>query len=178
MMSIDRLKSSIQVTHNFPQGQGTHYNIFPLFSNLTLRKLLFDEIKDKLSPYLSQINLIVGLETDGFLIGTVLADHLKLPFLPIRRQKKLPGLVIQQDVVMDHKTVKMEIQSSYIGTESKVLLVDGCLNDGSVLKAAEELINKAGGVVVVKLIITEKISLKGRDKFDDPDSIVSIVKYN
>lgn len=182
MSTIERLRKSIPIYNNFPVQNNIHYDIYPLLTNTELRKVLFDSIKEKLSQYLTSvdkdINLIIGLETEGFLIGTVLADQLKIPFLPIRRRHKLPGDVIMQQIQLNGKTVEMEIQSDYVDSDCKALIVDNTLGDGTFIKAAENLVQKAGGTVVAKLVITEKTSLKGRLKFDDPEAIISIVKYN
>jgi adenine phosphoribosyltransferase len=182
MTDFTILQKEVKAYQNFPLQNLTYYDIFPLFSNINLRKSLFDTIRNKLTQYFNtnnkEINMIIGLETEGFLIGTVLADQLKLPFLPIRKGHKLPGNILAKPLINGNNIIyNIEIQSDYVNNNFHVLLVDGKLGNGTKLKTAEDLVELAGGKVIAKLVIIEESSLNGRQMFNDPDSVISILKY-
>ena len=87
-------------------------------------------------------NVIVGLESRGFVLGPILAMEFGLPFTPIRKCGKLPGEVFRSVYEKEYGGDAIEIQKGVLTAESKVLLVDDLLATGGTLEAAEELVSK------------------------------------
>ncbi len=108
-------------------------------------------------------DLIVGIESRGFIVGSALATQQRMGFVPVRKKGKLPGKVIGVDYTLEYGRDRLEIQSDAFEGNPKVLLVDDLLATGGTVKAASKLIERGGGQLVGCQFIIELSSLKGRD---------------
>jgi adenine phosphoribosyltransferase len=132
--------------------------------------ILFDRYQD------TNIDLVVGIESRGFIIGAPLAYLLGCGFVPIRKPGKLPADCECEEYELEYGTDKIEIHKDAIKKGEKVLLVDDLLATGGTMKAAIKLIKKLHGTIVECAFIVELSELKGREKIQDVD-IYSIAIY-
>ena len=102
-----------------------------------------------------KINVILGLESRGFLIGMVIAERLKIPFVPMRKKNKLPGECYKIDYTTEYSKDTFELQKNAVNSDSNVLVVDDLLATGGTLKAAEDLLKMAGAKIGGFLTIFE-----------------------
>ena len=121
-------------------------------------------------------DLIVGIESRGFIVGSALATQQRMGFVPVRKKDKLPGKVIGVDYTLEYGRDRLEIQSDAFEGNPKVLLVDDLLATGGTVKAASKLIERGGGQLVGCQFIIELSSLKGRDKIPQVP-INSLISY-
>ena len=121
-------------------------------------------------------DLIVGIESRGFIIGSALATQQRTGFVPIRKKGKLPGNVLGVGYTLEYGKDRLEIQSDAFEGNPKVLLVDDLLATGGTVKAASQLIERGGGQLVGCQFIIELSSLKGRDKIPQVP-INSLISY-
>ncbi|KAK6017540.1 putative adenine phosphoribosyltransferase [Ostertagia ostertagi] len=113
----------------------------------------------------------------GFLFGPVVAILLGVPFVPIRKQGKLPGECLQASYVKEYGEDVIEIQKDAISAGWKVVIIDDLLATGGTLKAAVDLIEKANATVSEAYMIIELAPLHGREKV--PGTPVSaLIVYN
>lgn len=180
---IELIKAEIRKIPDFPIKGVLFYDLFSLLKDVTLHQKLFllceNFIKNFVLETNCQITAIVGLESRGFLIGLVLADRLKLPFVPIRKKikekSKLPGDTFSVDYITEYSEDHFEIQSGILEENSKVLIVDDLLATGGSLKAGEELISKCNAELVGYFTIFEIGVLRGRDKLSKPNNVISMI---
>ncbi len=121
-------------------------------------------------------DLIVGIESRGFIVGSALATQQRMGFVPVRKKNKLPGKVIGVDYTLEYGRDRLEIQSDAFEGNPKVLLVDDLLATGGTVKAASKLIERGGGQLVGCQFIIELSSLKGRDNIPQVP-INSLISY-
>ena len=121
-------------------------------------------------------DLIVGIESRGFIVGSALATQQKTGFVPVRKKGKLPGKVLGVDYTLEYGRDRLEIQSDAFEGNPRVLLVDDLLATGGTAKAAAQLIDKAGGELVGCEFIVELSSLKGRNSIPQVP-INSLISY-
>ena len=121
-------------------------------------------------------DLIVGIESRGFIVGSALATQQRTGFVPVRKKDKLPGKVIGVDYTLEYGRDRLEIQSDAFEGNPRVLLVDDLLATGGTVKAASKLIERGGGQLVGCQFIIELSSLKGRDKIPQVP-INSLISY-
>ena len=121
-------------------------------------------------------DLIVGIESRGFIIGSALATQQRTGFVPIRKKGKLPGNVLGVGYTLEYGKDRLEIQSDALEGNPKVLLVDDLLATGGTVNAASKLIERGGGQLVGCQFIIELSSLKGRDKIPQVP-INSLISY-
>ena len=93
-------------------------------------------------------NVIVGLESRGFIQGTILSQMFGVPFVPVRKAGKLPGECYSITYGTEYSQDKCEIQKDGLKPGSKALLVDDLLATGGTLKATEDLISQVEGAEV------------------------------
>ena len=119
----------------------------------------------QLGLFCERINpdIIVGIESRGFIVGSALATQQRMGFVPVRKKDKLPGKVIGVDYTLEYGRDRLEIQSDAFEGNPRVLLVDDLLATGGTVKAASKLIERGGGQLVGCQFIIELSSLKGRD---------------
>ena len=159
---------------NFPKKGILFRDISPLLKSpegwgAAMRQLgLFCE---RLNP-----DLIVGIESRGFIVGSALATQQRMGFVPVRKKGKLPGKVLGVDYTLEYGKDRLEIQSDAFEGNPKVLLVDDLLATGGTVKAASQLIERGGGQLVGCQFIIELSSLKGRDNIPQVP-INSLISY-
>ena len=124
-----------------------------------------------------KIDKVVGIESRGFILGGLLAQKLKVGFIPARKPGKLPAETASQTYQLEYGEDKIEIHKDAINKGDKVLLHDDLLATGGTAEAAAKLIEKLGGEVVQISFIIELTFLKGRDKLKKYD-VKSLVKYD
>ncbi|KZC11756.1 Adenine phosphoribosyltransferase [Dufourea novaeangliae] len=123
-----------------------------------------------------EVDLVVGLDSRGFLFGPTISLELGKPFLPIRKKGKLPGKVSQKSFTLEYGEATFEIQVENITKGTRVLIVDDLLATGGTMAAAVELLQSTGAEVVECLVIIELNGLKGRDKLGVPTH--SFIQYD
>ena len=131
------------------------------------------EVCDRLNP-----DLIVGIESRGFIVGMALATHKRIGFVPVRKPGKLPGDVVSVDYTLEYGHDRLEIQSDALADGASVLLVDDLLATGGTAAASCELIVKAGGKLVGCGFVIELAELSGRRRLPEGVPVESLIRYD
>ncbi|MBN2161105.1 MAG: adenine phosphoribosyltransferase [Spirochaetes bacterium] len=113
------------------------------------------------------IDVIVGLEARGFIIGGPLAYRLGKGFVPIRKAGKLPYTTISHEYSLEYGTDTIEVHSDAINKGDKVLIVDDLLATGGTALAAAALVKKLGGEVVEMAFVVDLPEVGGRKKVEN-----------
>ena len=122
-------------------------------------------------------DLIVGIESRGFIVGSALATQQRMGFVPVRKKGKLPGNVVGVDYTLEYGNDRLEIQSDALQGAPRVLLVDDLLATGGTVNAASKLVEKAGGQLVGCAFIIELSALGGRKNIPNVP-INSLIEYD
>lgn len=109
------------------------------------------------------IDVIAGLDARGFIFGATLAYELRVPFVLVRKEGKLPGDIVSTSYTMEYGTKTVEMESESIQSNQKVLVVDDVLATGGTTLAACTLIEKLGGQVAEVCCLMEIAGLPGRE---------------
>ncbi|KAG6813485.1 hypothetical protein H0H92_010510 [Tricholoma furcatifolium] len=154
-------------------------DIFPLLRNpVAFETLITHFVHHLTSKTISspskKIDVIVGLDARGFLLGPLIALRLGAAFVPVRKRGKLPGECVSASYEKEYGTDVFEMQADAITPGQNVVVVDDLIATGGSAKAAGELIAKMGGKTLEYLFIIELTFLKGGDKLDAP--LYSIVQ--
>jgi adenine phosphoribosyltransferase len=171
---METLKSYIRNVPDFPKPGILFYDITTLLRN----PIGFRESLDSLAtPFANEsIDLVVGVESRGFIFGAAVADRLGAGFIPIRKPNRLPSATIQMSYELEYGEGTLEIHDDAIDKGQKVLIVDDLLATGGTAEAAVRLVKKLGGIVQGVAFLIELEALKGRSKLLN-EKIVSILKY-
>jgi adenine phosphoribosyltransferase len=173
-MSED-LKKYIRSVKDFPKPGIMFRDITtilkdPVAFKLTAR-LLFENAENL------DINKVVGIESRGFIFGSLLSERLDAGFIPIRKPGKLPAETVKETYSLEYGTDSIEIHKDAIQHGDKVLLHDDLLATGGTAEAACKLIEKLGGKIMQISFIIELSFLKGREKLKNYN-VVSLVDYD
>jgi len=131
------------------------------------------QVCDQLQP-----DLIVGIESRGFIVGTSLATALSLPFAPVRKPGKLPGQVHGIDYSLEYGTDRLEIHVEGFENSPRVLIVDDLLATGGTAAATAELVTLAGGQLCGFAFVIELADLNGRSKLPSGVPVESLIVYD
>ena len=123
-----------------------------------------------------QIDMVVGPEARGFIVGCPVAFELGLGFAPVRKPGKLPREVIEVEYEKEYGTDTLTIHSDAINPGQRVLITDDLLATGGTIKATIELVEQLGGIVVGCAFLIELEELHGRDKIQGYD-ILTLMDY-
>ena len=172
-----QLKSSIRTVPDFPKKGISFKDITPVFLDPVLNKAVVEELAEKVAAL--KVDVIVGIDSRGFLIGNSLAIHLGLPFALARKKGKLPYEVVTESYELEYGTDCLQLHTDAIKKGDRVLIHDDLLATGGTAACTARLINQLGGKVVASSFIVELTFLKGRSKLDaQSGNIISLVTYD
>ena len=160
------IKSRIRTIPNFPKEGIMFRDISTLLSDPEGLQMVVKNFQKRYKNR-DDIDLIVGIEARGFIIGSLLAYALNKGFVMIRKQGKLPGHTITQEYQLEYDKDSMEIQSDAFTPQTKILLVDDLIATGGTIMAAIALIEKLGGVITETAFIIDLPDIGGSEKLKD-----------
>ena len=169
---MDHLKSKIRHVPDFPKPGILFYDITTLLRD----SVGLNELLEGLSaPFRDQeIDLIVGIESRGFILGAAMADRLGSGFVPMRKPGKLPGSTLRQSYELEYGTDTLEVHDDAIGPGQRVLIVDDLLATGGTARAALDLIKQTGGEVIGAAFLVELTFLGGRARLGETPIFVGL----
>jgi adenine phosphoribosyltransferase len=122
-------------------------------------------------------DLIVGIESRGFIVGTALATVVELGFVPVRKPGKLPGQVRGVDYALEYGSDRLEIQHDALAGGPRVLIVDDLLATGGTAAACAQLVEEAGGALCGYGFVAELAALEGRRRLRGDHPVESLIIY-
>ncbi|MDM8554951.1 adenine phosphoribosyltransferase [Desulfococcaceae bacterium HSG7] len=158
---MESLKASIRSIPDWPID-GV---IFRDLTTLMLDPHVFKETCDLFyNRYKNQnIDKIVGIDARGFVFGAVLAYHLNVGFVPVRKKGKLPYQTIRESYTLEYGKNTVEMHTDAISQGERVVIVDDLIATGGTIAAAVKLVERLGGDIVECAFVVELPDLKGRD---------------
>ena len=168
------LKQFVAIVPDYPKPGINFKDITPLMDNGTAYKYATDKIvefaKDK------QIDLVVGPEARGFIIGCPVAYSLGIGFAPVRKEGKLPRDTIKVSYGLEYGQDVLTIHKDSIKPGQRVLITDDLLATGGTIDATIQLVEQLGGVVAGIAFLIELSYLEGRKKLDGYE-ILTLMTY-
>ena len=125
----------------------------------------------------SAIDVVVGIESRGFIFGTGVALGLGVGFVPARKPGKLPADTVRAEYELEYGTDAIEMHRDAIARGQRVLIVDDLLATGGTARAAAQLVQELGGEVVAVAFLIDLAFLRGRDKLRGYD-VFSLIEYD
>ena len=116
-----------------------------------------------------QVDMVVGPESRGFIVGCPVAYELGIGFAPARKKGKLPRKTIKADYALEYGTASLYMHEDAIKPGQRVLVVDDLLATGGTISATIKMIEELGGIVVGCAFLIELKDLHGREKIKDYD---------
>ena len=171
---MDNLKSKIRHVPDFPKPGILFYDITTLLQDPVGFREAIDAVA---APFAGKgIDLVVGIESRGFIFGSAVADRLGAGFAPVRKPGKLPSTTMRTTYELEYGSDTLEIHDDAIKAGQRVLIVDDLLATGGTARAAADLVQRLGGDVRGLAFLIELVALNGRDKLAG-QTLHSVLKY-
>lgn len=174
IITPDYLRSKIRHVPDFPKPGILFYDITTLLRDPAGFKGVVEHLA---RPFVGAgIDLVVGIESRGFIMGGAVADRLGAGFCPIRKPGKLPAKTIREAFQLEYGSDALEIHQDAITPGQRVLVIDDVLATGGTARAAASLVRQLGGNLHALAFLIELGFLNGREKLGG-DRVVSVLQY-
>jgi len=171
---MDTLKAKIRHVPDFPKAGILFYDVTTLLRDPQGLRTTIDSLS---LPYEGRgIDLVVGIESRGFILGAAVADRIGAGFVLVRKVGKLPSATIKASYSLEYGTDSLEMHTDAIEPGQRVLIVDDLLATGGTAAAAISLVKQLGGKVEGLAFLIELLELKGRDKLPG-EQLTTILQY-
>ena len=173
-MSVESLRAKIREIPDFPKPGILFYDITTLLKDAEAYR---ESIGLMLEPYRDQkIDLVVGMESRGFIFSAPMAYELGAGLVPVRKLGKLPAETLSVEYALEYGSNTLEIHRDAIQPGQRVLVVDDLLATGGTVHGTIELIERLKGEIVVLAFLVELDFLHGRDRLDGR-LVTSVIRY-
>jgi adenine phosphoribosyltransferase len=168
------LKEHIRAIPDFPKPGILFYDISTLLAHPEAWRATVETLAEAIRPH--RPDLLVGIESRGFLVAAPLAYAIGCGFAMVRKKGKLPGATARFSYDLEYGTDTIEIQEDAISSGQRVIVVDDLLATGGTMQAAIALVRRQGGTVAAAACIIELAFLDGRRRINVP--LNSMVVYD
>lgn len=173
-MDIEFLKSKLVAIPDFPKPGIIFQDIFPIFKDPKATETLVNIIVHHITSSGLDIDVIVGLDSRGFLLGPWIANKLGISFVPVRKAGKLPGKTLKVGYEKEYGTDYFELSIDAIAQNSNVIILDDLIATGGSALAAAKLVKMAGANISKFIFFVELLDLKGKELL--PAETYSVIK--
>jgi adenine phosphoribosyltransferase len=171
---MQALKQRIRHVPDFPKPGILFYDVTTLLQDGEGFRLAVDEMS---APYRDAgVDMIVGIESRGFIFGSAIADRLGTGFAPVRKPGKLPSTTRRATYSLEYGTDALEIHDDAVKPGQRVLVVDDLLATGGTAAATVRLVRDLGADVLGVQVLIELVALKGRERLKDA-RVEAVLQY-
>jgi adenine phosphoribosyltransferase len=171
---MDHLKTRIRSVPDFPKAGILFYDITTLLQDADGFRMAIDAVT---APFKDQkIDIVVGIESRGFIFGAAVADRIGAGFAPVRKPGKLPSSTIRATYDLEYGSDSLEMHADAVRDGQHTLIIDDLLATGGTARATTDLVKKLGGNVVGIGFLIELVALNGRAKLSG-ENVHSVLKY-
>ena len=168
------LKDHIRHIPDFPKPGILFYDITTLLRDPAGLKMTIDMLS---TPYEDEdIDVVVGIESRGFILGAAVAERIGAGFIPVRKPGKLPARSIKQTYDLEYGKDALEIHADAVEKGQRVLIVDDVLATGGTAAATAELVTKLGGELHGLAFLIELLALNGKSRLTG-QAVYSVLQY-
>jgi adenine phosphoribosyltransferase len=171
---MDQLKTKIRHVPDFPKAGILFYDITTLLQDAAGLRAAIDSLA---TPFKDEgIELVVGIESRGFIFGAAVADRIGAGFSPVRKPGKLPSSCVRATYDLEYGTDTLEMHDDAVKQGQRVLIVDDLLATGGTARATTDLVKRLGGEVHALAFLIELVALNGRAKLEG-ERVHTALKY-
>jgi adenine phosphoribosyltransferase len=175
LLDLDEVKKSIRNIPDFPKP-GIHFkDVSTSYRDSVILSYIVAEIYEKYKN--CGITKVAGIESRGFILGSILANKLNAGFIPIRKRGKLPAEIFSQSYDLEYGSDTLEIHRDALVPEDVVLIHDDLLATGGTVGAAIELVKMFGISKIFVNFFVELDFLKGIEKIDPNVNVWSLIHF-
>lgn len=174
-MKLDELKKLIRDVPDFPSKGIIFRDLTTMIKNPEALHLMGEELKKLYED--KGVTKIVGIESRGFIGGSIMAFELGAGFVPARKPGKLPSVTIKKSFAKEYGVDMIELHSDAISSDDIVVLHDDLLATGGTMAACYDLVKSMNPKKIYINFIVELTALNGRENLPSDCEITSLLKY-
>ena len=173
-MSAESLRAKIREVPDFPKPGILFYDITTLLRDAAAFR---EAIELMTVPFKDErVDIVVGMESRGFIFSAPMALHLEAGFVPVRKLGKLPAETISVEYELEYGTNTLEVHRDAVRPRQRVLVVDDLLATGGTVMGTIELVQRLKGEIVGLSFLVELGFLDGRKRLDGYN-VHSVIGY-
>ena len=153
------VSSRLRDIPDFPEPGVLFKDFTPLLADAAAFRAVVD---DAASRYRGRVDVVVGIEARGFMIGAATAYALGVGFVPVRKSGKLPAETVSAEYALEYGRATIEMHRDAFEAGTRVLVMDDVIATGGTVAATCDLVEELGGTVVGVDVVVEIASLGGR----------------
>ncbi len=173
-MTSDELKHLVRDIPDFPKPGIMFRDITPLIANPRGLAAIVDQLAE---PFLGKVDMVLGIESRGFIIGAPVAYRLGVGLAIARKPGKLPFRTVDEVYELEYASATLQIHQDGFQGARRILIVDDLLATGGTARAAGRLAERLGGEVVGYGFVIELTALGGRERLA-PIGCLSLIQYD
>jgi adenine phosphoribosyltransferase len=171
---MEALKARIRHVPDFPKAGILFYDVTTLLRDPQGFRLAIDSLS---APYVGRgIDLVVGIESRGFILGGAVADRIRAGFVPVRKLGKLPAATVRATYDLEYGSDSLEMHRDAVHAGQRVLIVDDLLATGGTARATANLVQEVGGAVEGLAFLIELVELNGRARLHG-QHVMAVLQY-
>jgi adenine phosphoribosyltransferase len=171
---MDQLKAKIRNVPDFPKAGILFYDITTLLQDAAGFRAAIDSLA---VPFQDQgIDVVVAIESRGFIFGAAVADRIGAGFSPVRKPGKLPSKTVSCSYALEYGNDSLEMHCDGVRQGQRVLIVDDLLATGGTARATTDLVKQLGGQVHALAFLIELVALNGRQKLAG-EQVHTVLQY-
>ncbi len=175
-MISTKLKNAIRDIPDFPKPGIIFKDITPILKDPVLCTEIVEAFASRIDA--DSIDVIAGIESRGFLFGLMLANRLQVPFIPVRKEGRLPAETVKEPCEIEYGSAILELHADALIKGQRVMIHDDLLATGGTVFAATRLVQRLGGVVAGYSFVISLDFLNGKERLRvDSDNIITLISY-
>ena len=171
---MKKLEDYVRSIPDFPEPGIIFRDVTSILQDADGLQLAIDSIQELLKD--TEVDLIAGTESRGFIFGMPVAYNLHKPFVPVKKKGKLPCETVSQEYDLEYGSAEIEMHKDAVKPGQKVVVIDDLIATGGTVEAAVKLIERLGGEVVKIIFLMELAGLNGRERLKGYD-VESVIRY-
>lgn len=171
---MKKIEEYVRSIPDFPKPGIIFRDVTSILQDADGLQLAIDSMQDFLKD--TDVDVIVGTESRGFIFGVPIAYNLHKPFVPVRKKGKLPCETVSMSYDLEYGSAEIEMHRDSIKPGQKVAIIDDLIATGGTIEAAVKLVEELGGEVVKIVFLMELAGLKGRERLAKYD-VESVIVY-
>jgi adenine phosphoribosyltransferase len=171
---METLKTKIRHVADFPKPGILFYDITTLLRDGEGFRVVVDALTNPFKD--KSIDVVVGIESRGFILGGAIADRLGAGFVPVRKPGKLPATSVRESYALEYGTDVLEMHADAVTQGQRVLIVDDVIATGGTARATAALVRQLGGTVHALAFLIELEALKGRNQLQG-ENVYAVLRY-
>lgn len=172
---MKKIEEYVRSIPDFPEPGVIFRDVTSILQDADGLKLAIDSMQECLKD--TDVDVIVGTESRGFIFGVPIAYNLHKSFVPVRKKGKLPCETVSRSYDLEYGSATIEMHKDSIKPGQKVAIIDDLIATGGTVEAAIKLVEELGGEVVKVVFLMELTGLKGREKLAGYD-VASVICYD